>query len=50
MGFCSSQRRARNRDIVGNRVPANMVAAEDRLERMSDATLKEAETWDWGDG
>ncbi|PNH49352.1 hypothetical protein VD0003_g7784 [Verticillium dahliae] len=40
---------ARERDFVGNTVPENMVAAEERLERLSDATIREAESWDrWG--
>ncbi|KAF1807904.1 hypothetical protein P152DRAFT_469266 [Eremomyces bilateralis CBS 781.70] len=39
--------RARERDIVGNRVPDNMVAAEKRLEQLSEATIRDAERWDW---
>ncbi|KAM5348944.1 hypothetical protein ACJ41O_008767 [Fusarium nematophilum] len=39
--------KARERDFVGNKVPDNMVAAEGRLERLSDATIREAELWDW---
>jgi hypothetical protein len=39
--------KARERDFVGNEVPENMVAAEERLELLSDATIGEAELWDW---
>jgi hypothetical protein len=39
--------KARERDFVGNKVPDNMVAAEGRLERLSDATIREAELWGW---
>jgi hypothetical protein len=39
--------KARERDFVGNKVPENMVAAEDKLEILSEATIKEAESWDW---
>jgi hypothetical protein len=31
---------------VGNKVPENMVAAEERLELLSEATIKEAESRD----
>jgi len=30
--------------LVDNTVPANMVAAEKRLEKLSEATLRDAET------
>lgn len=36
--------KARERDFVGNRVPDNMVAAEERLEWLSEITIREAET------
>jgi hypothetical protein len=39
--------RVRERDIIGNTVPDNMVAAERRLEELSEATIREAEAWDW---
>ncbi|PKS08205.1 hypothetical protein jhhlp_005481 [Lomentospora prolificans] len=39
--------KARKRDFVGNRVPDNMVAAEKRLEQLSERTIREAESWDW---
>ena len=39
--------KARERDIVGNTVPENMTAAETRLAQLSEATVREAETWDW---
>jgi len=38
--------KVRERDIVGNTVPGNMVAAEKRLEELSKATIQEAESWD----
>ena len=39
--------KVRERDIIGNTMPENMIAAEKRLEDCSEATIKEAETWDW---
>ncbi|PVH98925.1 hypothetical protein DM02DRAFT_530208, partial [Periconia macrospinosa] len=39
--------KVRERDIVGNTVPENMVTAKKRLEELSEATLREAEAWDW---
>ena len=39
--------KVRERDVVGNTVPQNMIAAEMRLEDCSEATIKMAETWDW---
>lgn len=36
--------KARERDIVGNTVPENMVVAEKRLEELSEATIREAES------
>jgi hypothetical protein len=39
--------KARERDFEGNKVPENMVAAEERLEILSEATIREAESWDW---
>jgi hypothetical protein len=40
--------KARERDLVGNKVPENMVAAEEeRLEVLSEATIREAESQDW---
>jgi hypothetical protein len=35
------------RDIIGNTVPENMVAAEKRLEELSETTILEAEAGDW---
>jgi hypothetical protein len=32
---------------VGNKVPENMVAAEERLELLSEATIRESEKQDW---
>jgi hypothetical protein len=37
--------KARERDIIGNTVPENMVAVEKRLEELSEATIREAEAW-----
>jgi hypothetical protein len=42
--------KVRERDIVGNTVPENMVAAEKMLERLSQRTIADAEQWDWLDG
>jgi hypothetical protein len=38
--------KARGRDFIGNKVPENMVAAEERLELLSEATIREAESQD----
>jgi hypothetical protein len=35
--------KVRGRDIIGNTVPENMVAAERRLEELNEATIREAE-------
>ena len=37
--------KARERDIVGNTVPNNMIVAEQRLEELSEATVREVESW-----
>ncbi|OWT42275.1 hypothetical protein VFPPC_18429 [Pochonia chlamydosporia 170] len=39
--------KARGKDFIGNKVPDNMVAAEQELEVLSETTIKEAECWDW---
>jgi len=43
--------KVRERDIIGNTVPENMVAAERRLEELSETTIRqaeaEAERWGW---
>lgn len=39
--------KARERGVVGNNVPENMVAAEKRLEELSEETFREAEKWGW---
>jgi hypothetical protein len=39
--------KVRERDIIGNKVPENMIVAEKRLDDRSEATIKEAEAWDW---
>jgi hypothetical protein len=39
--------KVRERDIVGNIVPEDMAAAEKRLEELSEATVREATSWDW---
>jgi len=36
-----------DRDVVGNAVPETMMAAEKRLEQLSEVTIVEAEIWDW---
>ena len=38
--------KARERDFVGNKVPENIIAAEERLKVLSEATIKEAESQD----
>jgi hypothetical protein len=38
---------ARESDFVGNKVADNMIAAEERLERLSDITINSAEAWGW---
>jgi hypothetical protein len=39
--------KVRERDIIGNLVPEEMAAAEKRLEELSEATIREAASWDW---
>jgi hypothetical protein len=39
--------KAQERDLVCHKVPENMVAAEERLELLSEATIKEAKSPDW---
>jgi hypothetical protein len=42
--------KARERDFVGNKVPDRMIAAKERLELLSNATIRDVETWDWLEG
>jgi hypothetical protein len=42
--------KARERDFVDNKVPDNKVAAEERLELLSEVTTRDAESWDWSEG
>lgn len=37
--------KVRGRDVIGNTVPESIVAAEKRLEELSEATVREAEAW-----
>lgn len=39
--------KARASDFIGNRVPDSMIAAEERLETLSNITIRRAETSDW---
>ncbi len=40
--------KAQERDVVGNTVSESMTAAaEKRLDRLSEATIRGAETWNW---
>jgi hypothetical protein len=39
--------KVRERDFVGNKVADSMVAAEERLDLLSEATIRDAESWDW---
>lgn len=41
--------KVRERDFIGNKIPENMMAAEERLELLSDATIREAESWGWSE-
>ena len=41
--------KVREIDFVGNRVPQNMIAAEEKLDLLSDATIKDAESWGWSE-
>ena len=41
--------KVRERDFVGNKIPEEMMTAEERLELLSDATIAEAETWGWSE-
>ena len=38
---------ARERGIVGNNIPENMVEVERKLERLSKVTVEAAGGWDW---
>jgi hypothetical protein len=38
---------ARERDFVGNKVPKDMRDAEEKLELLSNTTIREAKTWGW---
>ena len=42
--------KVRERDFVGNKVPENMMAAEERLELMSNATIRDFESWARSEG
>jgi hypothetical protein len=37
--------KARERVVIGNNVPKNMIAAEKRLEELSESAVREAESW-----
>ena len=37
------------RDFVGNKVADSMVAAEERLDFLSEATIRDAESWGWSE-
>jgi hypothetical protein len=39
--------KARKKDFVGNKMPENMVAAEERLELLNKTIIREAESRDW---
>jgi hypothetical protein len=39
--------KAREMDFIGNTIPQNMVAAEQRLEELYERTIREAEPWEW---
>ncbi|KAL8364684.1 hypothetical protein RB595_003794 [Gaeumannomyces hyphopodioides] len=39
--------KARERDFVGNTVPEEMAQAEQRLEQLSEETIRAAELWGW---
>ena len=41
--------KVRERDFISNKIPEEMMAAEERLELLSDATIMEAETWGWSE-
>ena len=41
--------KAREADVIGNKVPEAMEAAQERLEALSNATIREAESWGWAD-
>ncbi len=38
---------ARERDIVGNVVPPEMIEVEKHLGELNDITIRQAESWDW---
>jgi len=39
--------KVRERDLVGNNVPENMASTEKRLDLLSNATVRDAESCDW---
>jgi hypothetical protein len=41
--------KVRGRVFLGNKVPDNMVTAEERLELLSEATIRHVESWDWSE-
>ena len=41
--------KVRERDFIGNKVPENMMAAEERLELLSNATIRDAVSWGWSE-
>lgn len=42
--------KVRERDFVGNNVPKDMMAAVEKLESLSNTTIRDAESWDWSEG
>ena len=47
MALCSYLRH--ERDFIGNKVLENMMAVEERLELLSNATVRDAESWGWSE-
>jgi hypothetical protein len=41
--------KVRERDFVGNKVADSIVATEERLDSLSEATIREAESWRWSE-
>jgi hypothetical protein len=39
--------KVRERDIIGNNIPENIVKAEERLEALSDTIIREVEAREW---
>ncbi len=42
--------KARQNDFIGNKIPDSMIAAEARLDALSNSTIDNLDPWDWSEG